>query len=817
MLPKKYKAKESEPRWQKYWSENNVFAFDPNSKSEVYSIDTPPPTVSGVLHIGHVYSYTQAEIVARYQRMKGKNVFYPFGFDDNGLPTERFVEKKNKVRGKDLKRSEFNDLCRTTVAELEEQFRTMWSALGFSADWNLCYSTIEENCQRISQRSFLDLLKKGLVDYREEPNMWCVTSQTAVAQAELDSVEQESTFNDLKFDIKEGGEIIIGTTRPELLPSCVCIFVHPDDPRYKDRLGKTAIVPIFGHEVPILADEKADMEKGTGAVMCCTFGDKTDIEWFKKHKLPLRVSITPYGKMTDLAGQFAGLKIKEARKAVLSKLNEDGILLNSKSIVHAVNVHERSGTEIEYLSTRQWFIKLMERKDELVALADKIEWYPAFMKQRYVHWVENLGWDWCISRQRFFGVPFPVWHCKDCCQMLLPEDSQLPVDPQEQDYPGECTNCGSSNIEPDRNIMDTWATSSVTPQINYRWGENDSREEHLAPMSMRPQAHDIIRTWAFYTMVKAYYHQNDIPWKDIMISGHVLYKKGQKISKSKGNSKSGPEQLIDQYSADVIRYWTAGAKLGSDCYFEENEFKIAAKLVTKIFNASKFALMHLESLEKFDETKITVAIDRAMMSRLSKTASRADQFLSQYEYSLALSEIEGFFWDFCDNYMELIKHRIYNPQEHGEGAGESVQNSLYAIVYGVIRMLAPFIPHITEEIYQAYFKQREKHVSLHLADYPNGKKSWVDEQAEKVYEEACQFVAVVRKFKTEQRLSLNTELTEIQYLRTQFGLFREAQNDIQRAARCDNVKAMDSLDDIGSLVEFEGKLLRIGNPIEEEA
>ena len=302
-----------------------------------------------------------------------------------------------------------------------------------------------------------------------------------------------------------------------------------------------------------------------------------------------------------------------------------------------------------------------------------------------------------------------------------------------------------------------------------------------------------------------------------MISGHVLYKKGQKISKSKGNSKSGPEQLIEQYSADVIRYWTAGAKLGSDCYFEENEFKIAAKLVTKIFNASKFALMHLENFDKFDESKITIAIDQAMISRLNKTAARADKYLSQYEYSLALSEIEGFFWDFCDNYMELIKHRIYNPQEHGEGAGESVQNTLYAIVYGVIRMLAPFIPHITEEIYQAYFKQREGHVSLHLADYPNGENYSSNDEAEKVYEEACQFVAVVRKFKTEQRLSLNTELSEIDYLHTQFKLFKEAQKDIERAARCENIKAIDSLNGRGSLVEFEGKQLQIGKPIEEES
>jgi len=809
MLPKKYKPKESEPKWQQFWADHHCFDFDPQSEKPIYSVDTPPPTVSGVLHIGHVYSYTQAEIIARYQRMKGKNVFYPFGFDDNGLPTERYVEKTKKVRGKNLGRSEFNQLCREAVAELEDEFKSLWTSLGFSADWNLTYSTIEDLCQRVSQRSFLDLYEKGLVEHRDEPNMWCVECQTAIAQAELESQDRDSNFSDLSFPLVDGGDIIIGTTRPELLPSCVCIFVHPTDKRYTNLVGKKARVPIFGQEIPILSDEGADMEKGTGAVMCCTFGDKTDIDWYKKHLLPLRISITSYGRMTDLAQDFAGQKIKEARKNILERLEETGHLKKTEEIQHPVNTHERCSTDIEFLVTRQWFIKLMDHKQELLDLADKMNWYPAFMKQRYVHWVENLGWDWCISRQRFFGVPFPVWHCANCEQHILADAKKLPVDPSETPAPSPCPGCGSTNLKPDENIMDTWATSSVTPQINYRWGEKDSLEKQLAPMGMRPQAHDIIRTWAFYTMAKAWFHQGDIPWKDIMISGHVLYKKGHKISKSKGKRQSEPEQLIERYSADVIRYWTAGAKLGSDCYFEEQEFKIAGRLVTKIFNASRFALSHLEEFDKPDPRKITFPIDRGLVSILQSVIDRADQHLQAYEYSLALSETESFFWGFCDNYLELVKHRVYNPQEHGPGGGDSAKNTLYTVLFATLRLLAPYIPHITEEIYQSAFRQIENEVSIHLCSFPEKDLALVSIEDEKSYLDACSFIGAVRKFKTENRLSLNTELSAIHYQDQEYPALNETLTDVSRAAGCDKISNTSNLDDQACVVELEGRTLNI--------
>jgi len=808
-LEGKYNPREQEKKWQDFWQEKGVFAFDPDSKKPIYSIDTPPPTVSGALHIGHVYSYTQAEIIARYQRMSGKNVFYPFGFDDNGLPTEKFVEKERGIRGHEMGRSEFNQICKETVAETEARFKALWISLGFSADWGLTYSSIDEKCQRISQRSFLDLYKKGIVYYKEEPHMWCCDARTAIAQAELEATEKESFFHDVRFDAADGSgaSIVIGTTRPELMSACACIFVHPEDERYTHLVGKTMKVPLFGHSIPILTDEKADKEKGTGAVMCCTFGDKTDVEWYKKHNLPLKMAITREGKMSELAQEFSGLKIREAREAIVKKLGDTGHLLASKPIVHTVNVYERSGKEVEFLVTPQWFINVIDYKAELLRLGDELNWYPAFMKQRFTHWVENLNWDWCISRQRFFGVPFPVWHCEDCKGIVVASAESLPVDPLNT-KPDNCPHCQGKNLTGDRNVMDTWATSSVTPQINAQWGETKERPNFM-PMGMRPQAHDIIRTWAFYTMVKAYHHHGTLPWKDIMISGHVLYKKGQKISKSKGNSKSGPEELIETYSADVIRYWTAGARLGTDCYFEEQEFKIASRLVTKLYNASRFCAMHLKDFKSPDSQNITFDLDKGLIFKLNSCIQKADEYLSKYEYSLALSEIESFFWDFCDNYLELSKHRLYNPEIHNDKLGLSAKTTLYLSLNAIIKLLAPFVPHITEEIYQSLFSEQEKIISLHLSDYPKPILGFESKDSAQVYEESCRFVAVVRRFKTENRISLNSPLESISYLLKDFPHLKQAKSDIVYTAHCQNLYADEGLRETGTLICMDGVEMKI--------
>lgn len=789
---KKYKAAEVEKKWQDKWKETNIYGFDPDRKGECYSVDTPPPTVSGNLHIGHVFSYTQAEIIIRHRRMKGMNIFYPFGFDDNGLPTERYVEKTHKVRAADMKRDDFVSLCLKTTQDIEDKFKDLWSSLGFSCDWNQDYSTIDNRCRRISQRSFIDLYKKGHIYQKEGAGMWCGECRTAIAQAELENVDKDSLFSDIPFELKDGGQVVISTTRPELLPACTAIFIHPEDSKNAHLAGKTAIVPLFGHEVPVLTDEKADPEKGTGCVMCCTFGDRTDIEWWEKHGLQARIVVGANGRMNDLAGQFSGMKPKVARKAVLEALQEKNLVLASREITHPVNTHERCGTDVEYLVTNQWYIRLLDIKDQLIALADKINWYPSYMKTRYVHWVENLAWDWCISRQRYYGVPFPLWQCGSCGEIRLAEDDKLPIDPVFTSPEGPCT-CGAEDWIGEKDIMDTWATSSVTPQVNQRWGEPDSRENLLRPMSLRPQAHDIIRTWAFYTIVKAWLHHEDIPWNDVVVSGHVLFKKGQKISKSKG--AGGPDAMISQNGADAIRYWTAQAKLGTDCYLEEKEFKIARRLLTKMWNASKFAAPNLGNPS--DDFRPSRAIDQAMINQFNRTASRADAYLGNYEFSLALGEIESFFWkDLCDNYLEIVKERLYTPENFPEDAVESAKNTLGVIFNGVLRLFAPYIPHITEELHAILFVPEGEFDSIHTKEYPTGAPE--DKEISKIWNWSLDLIGAVRKYKTSSQLSHGTYLKKAVFQKPDFPVTEELITDLKGVLRVETLEITSEFGDLNT-------------------
>ncbi len=587
-LPKNYDPKEAEPRWQKYWEENKIYRFDHNSKKNIYSIDTPPPYASADhLHVGHAMHYSQFEFVARFQRMRGKNVFFPMGYDDNGLPTERYVEKKHKVDKSKISRADFIKLCLEETKKTGQTYYDLFTRLGFSIDWDLLYHTIGDKARRVAQKSFIDLYKKGRLERIDTPTMWCTKCQTTIAQADLENIDLNSHFNDLVF--KCGGkDLIIATTRPELLPACVALFYHPDDERYQKFEGKFATVPLFNYEVPVLSDESVAKDKGTGLMMVCTFGDKEDIEKWHKYSLPLRIAITESGRMNELAGKYNGLNLKDARKEIVEALKESGLLIRQQEISHAVNVHERCGTEIEFLKKPQWSIKVLDQKEELINIAQKINWHPQHMKVRYEHWVKNLQWNWGISRQRYYGVPFPVWYCKKCKAILLPEEKDLPVDPREQKHPSGKCKCGSTQLEPEMDVMDTWMTSSVTPEINADWGAKEERKNFL-PMSLRPQAHDIIRTWAFYTIVKSYYHHNSIPWKDIMISGHGQDSSGQKMSKSKGNFIVA-QDVINKYSADAFRFWAASVKLGDDLPFQEKDVLTGQKFITKLWNASKFIL-----------------------------------------------------------------------------------------------------------------------------------------------------------------------------------------------------------------------------------
>jgi len=743
---------------KKLWAENKIYEYEKESKKETFSIDTPPPTVSGSLHMGHIYSYTHADLIARYKRMKNFNVFYPMGFDNNGLATERYVEKKNQIKGNMMKRSDFIALCLKDSNDSIKDFENLWRNIGLSIDWNLSYSTISPKARKISQLSFLDLYKKNHIYRKEEPSLYCTTCQTTVAQAELENIEVSTTFNDIEFITEDGEKLRIATTRPELIPACVAIFYNPEDSRYIHLKNKTAISPIFKNKVKIIADEKVSIEKGSGLVMCCTFGDQTDIFWQKKYSLPFIQIIGFDGKWTTASGPLAGLKVHDARKKILELLKEEGKLLSQKQIKHNVNTHERCKNEIEYLILTQWFIKILEHKEAFLELANQIEWKPNFMKSRYDDWVENLAWDWCISRQRFFGIPFPVWHCQDCKEILLAEEKDLPIDPQEKAYPkNKCHKCGSSNISPEKDVMDTWATSSLTPQINLNWETSETKIN--LPMSMRPQAHDIIRTWSFYTIVKAYYHQKSIPWKTIALSGYVTADGKEKISKSKGNAKFTPQSLLEQFSTDTVRYWSANGKLGSDTILSETQFKIGNRLVTKLWNAFRFCKEHISNYEKTDKKIEHTKLNQWLLHKFNKTVVEYTKNFDNLEYTNALQNIETFFWTiFCDNYLELVKDQFFNPDKYSSEDLESTRCTLYEVGFGILQLFAPITPFIIESIYQLIYKKHEKIVSIHKTLIDTNRFVYSFEESEILFDNIVNIVNQVRKLKSEKSLSLKTEL-----------------------------------------------------------
>jgi len=723
-MEKDYNFKESESKWQDFWIQDQIFE---NKGKATYSIDTPPPTVSGKMHIGHAFSYIHQDIIARFKRMNGYNVFYPFGTDDNGLPTAKLVEKMNNVRFFDLTRPEFIELAEKTVKTLLPEFIEGWKNIGMSCDFSKPYSTISKDVQKIAQESFADLYKKKRVYRKESPVLWCPECQTAIAQAELEDKEKNALFSDIDFKLKDGGTITIATTRPELLPGCVALLINPKDTRAKDLVGKIAITPLFNQEIPIIEDESVDLEKGTGIVMCCTFGDVMDIEWQKKHDLPLHICINKDGTLNELGKEFKGLSTKEARKQILNKLE----VKNQKQIVHSVNVHERCGTPIEIIVMTQWFVEYLDLKKEFLKQSEKLNWHPDYMQNRLDNWIKGLKWDWNISRQRFFGIPIPVWYC--CGETILAKD--FPIDPTTTEM--ICPKCGKP-AQPEKDVFDTWFTSSLTPQIT---GEK-------IPMSLRPQAHDIINFWLFYTMVKSYLHSKKLPFKDVAISGFVLDPKGEKMSKSKGNIVE-PKDIIEQYGADSIRFWASQAALGVDLRFSEDQIKQGKRTITKLWNASKFSLMHLEGYDPKNKGELQDE-DKWLFSKLYSTTKEYIERMNKYEYNKARDLIDKFFWnDFCDYYLEIVKHRVYDTKDTG------AQYTIYNALFSILKLYSPILPHITEEIYQDYFKQFEKTESIHLTQIEILKDYKTD------FNLAIDAIAQIRKYKSENQMSMKAEVESI--------------------------------------------------------
>ncbi len=755
-MPKRPTLEGLEAKWGAVWERDGGYRFDRAAPRErVFAIDTPPPTGSGSLHVGHVFSYTHTDAIARYQRMRGMAVFYPMGWDDNGLPTERRVQNHFGVRcdpsvaydpdfippaepsAKEpvaVSRPNFVELCLRLTASDEQVFEELWRTLGLSVDWSMTYTTIGARAQRISQRSFLGLLERGEAYQLEAPTLWDVDFQTAVAQAELEDRERPGEMNRVRFHSSDGdggGDALIETTRPELIPACVALLAHPDDARQRDLVGKDVLTPLFGMHVPVLTHPLVDPEKGTGLVMVCTFGDLTDVVWWRDLGLPVRSVLDPDGRLGEVpwgaAGwesddvdrareryeELRGRTINQARRRIIELLKESGDLVGEPTpVTRAVKFFEKGERPVEIVTSRQWFIRTIEHRDALLARGRELKWHPPYMRARFEDWVNGLTGDWCISRQRFFGVPFPLWYPTDATGAVVHEEpiaataEQLPVDPStdvpEGYEPGQRGQPNGFVGEPD--VMDTWATSSLTPQIAGHAGE-DELFEKVFPMDVRPQAHDIIRTWLFSTVLRSHLDGDVLPWANAAISGWVLDPDRKKMSKSRGNVVT-PMHLLEEYGADAVRYWAASGRPGTDTAFDAQQMKVGRRLAVKLLNASKFALADLPPQGE----ALTHPLDRAMIARLSTVVTDATTSFEGYDYARALEQVEGFFWWYCDFYLELVKGRRYDSDPE---ATASVSRALALSLSVFQRLFAPFLPFVCEEVWHWW-----QEGSVHRAPWP---------------------------------------------------------------------------------------------------
>lgn len=756
MFTKKYEFETNDKKWQGYWAQNEIFKFDKNSNKEIYSIDTPPPTINGNIHMGHLSSYTHIDVIARHQKKLGKEIYFPFGFDDNGLPTERYIEKKFKIKAHEMPRSEFISICNNETLELEKEFKKLYESIGYSANLNNCYNTISEKSRKISQESFIKLYQDGKISHKDGACLWCIECHTAIAQSEIETKEIESTLNYIKFSLKNSEDkLIIATSRPELLCGCDCLFINPKDTKNNKFIGMTAITPIYNIEVPILANPDTDMNKGTGIVMCCTFGDEADCKWQKKYNLEIKECISPNGIMLDIAGKYAGFSTIKARELIIADLKKLDLLIKEEPITHMVATHERCGKPIEILSKKQWFIRILDMKNVLIDATNKLNWHPISMKSRLINWIDALKWDWCISRQRYYGIPFPIWYCKKCGEIILPSIDELPIDPNES-LPKKPCKCGCNEFIPETDVMDTWATSSLSPQIARDIEFGSGLTDIGLPYSLRPNAHDNIRVWDFYTMIKSLLHFQKLPWQDIMISGFINSENNEKLSKSKSNSKSTPWQLIKTWSPDILRYWACYTSLGKDRAMSFDDFVSGQKLSNKLWNLAKFASLFLENYKpaicEFTN------IDKYYLNKFSKEQASFIEKLNDCEIGLAIKELEIFFWDFCDNYIEIIKHNLYKPEIYGEKGKESARFTLYTILYEIIKQFSLYFPHITEEIYYKIFKQNECYKSIYLTEYKMlDLQSCQTEQCENL----LYIIGEIRKAKSLKNLSMKEEIKEL--------------------------------------------------------
>jgi len=801
-VPDKPALEGLEAKWSAAWEEQGIYRFDrTRAREEVYAIDTPPPTVSGSLHVGHVFSYTHTDTIARFRRMRGKAVFYPMGWDDNGLPTERRVQNYFGVRcdpglpydpafvpperpGKEVlpvSRPNFVELCERLTAEDERAFERLWRHLGLSVDWSHTYATIDRRARRVSQLAFLRLLRRGLAYQLEAPTLWDVDFRTAVAQAELEDREVAGAYHRIRFAREDGAGVVeIDTTRPELIPACVALVAHPEDERYKPLFGRAVFTPLFGARVPVLAHALAQPDKGTGIAMICTFGDLTDVTWWRELALPVRAVIQANGTLRPVTWGAAGwesraaasaqaaydglvgLSAAKARARIVELLREAGDLLGDpRPITHAVKFFEKGDRPLEIVTSRQWFVRTLDLRPALLERGRELRWHPPYMRVRYEDWVAGLTGDWCISRQRFFGVPFPLWYplgedgAVDHTRPILPDEDRLPVDPStdvpagrradERDRPGGFTG--------DLDVMDTWATSSLTPQIAARFEEDPDLFGRVFPMDLRPQAHDIIRTWLFSTVLRAHCEHACAPWSDVAISGWVLDPDRKKMSKSRGNVVT-PLGLLEEHGSDAVRYWAASGNPGTDTAFDTAQMRVGRRLAIKLLNASKFVLGRTDP-----RGPVVVALDRGMLTSLARLADQVTADFEGYDYARALSRTEAWFWSFCDNHVELVKSRRYGEQ--GEELAGSANSALLAALETLLRLFAPFLPFAAEEVWSWW-----RAGSVHRARWPGSTEllelcGGADDEGARAADLAVEVLGAIRKRKAEERRGMKTAVARL--------------------------------------------------------